>query len=43
MTMFLGIKQIRILIILPVAVLIIGTAGFMLLENWMYIQTGFEL
>jgi voltage-gated potassium channel Kch len=31
--MLAGIKQIRILIILPVAVLIIGTVGFMLLEN----------
>jgi len=31
--MFAGIKQIRILIILPVAVLIIGTVGFMLLED----------
>jgi len=36
--MLAGIKQIRILIILPVAVLIIGTVGFMLLEDLSFVD-----
>jgi voltage-gated potassium channel len=38
MTMLAGIKKIRVLIILPVAVLIIGTVGFMLLEDLSFID-----
>jgi voltage-gated potassium channel len=38
MTMLAGVKRIRILIILPVAVLIIGTVGFMLLENLSFVD-----
>ena len=36
--MLAGIKKIRVLIILPVIVLIIGTVGFMLLENLNFIE-----
>ena len=36
--MFASIKQIRILIILPVAVLIIGTVGFMLLQDLSFVD-----
>jgi voltage-gated potassium channel len=38
MTMLAGIKKIRVLIILPVAVLIIGTVGFMLLQDLSFID-----
>ena len=38
MTMIAGIKKIRILIILPVVVLVIGTVGFMLLEDLNFID-----
>ena len=38
MNMHIGIKQIRLLIILPVVVLFIGTIGFMLLEDLSFLD-----